>query len=112
MNTFPCTQCGQCCRMVGKLLLLKNATSPGKPYYIEMRDFPYKSDVNGVCEKLTAGGQCGVYDNRPDLCNIETIRQRYFGHLTTAEYYRLTAGHCNNMMDVGDVAVDFRIPIV
>lgn len=112
MSNFPCTQCGQCCRMVRSMLLFKEAISPGMAYYKEMNEFPYKADARGACEKLTTDGKCSVYDNRPDLCNIETIRQRYFDHLTTAEYYSVTAGHCNNMMEIGGVDASLRVEAI
>lgn len=111
MNNFPCTSCGQCCRMVGKMLLFKNATSPGQPYYREMQEFPYQTDARGVCEKLNNQGQCSVYDNRPDLCNIETIRKRYFADLTEPEYFAISAANCNNMIEGAGLDKSFIVKI-
>jgi hypothetical protein len=50
---FPCVQCGNCCRSIGRIL-------------------PEYDRGNGTCRYLE-GNLCAVYDRRPDICNLKTV---------------------------------------
>jgi len=71
MKKFNCNECGLCCKKIGDVL-----NSPieniDKSLRDAVRDFPYKVDEKGVCEKLV-DYKCSVYENRPLLCNINAM---------------------------------------
>lgn len=96
---FPCTKCGACCMSMG--LILENK-GKGVMFQKEVEEFPYKADENGVCEKLTDKG-CSVYKDRPDLCNTETIRERYYSHLSKKDYFLLMIDGCKRLIKHFDV---------
>ncbi len=67
---YPCTKCSLCCTKIGQILQKKESV-----FQKEIDEFPYK-EKDGVCEMLK-DKICSVYDNRPDLCNIEFMSNKY-----------------------------------
>jgi len=57
---FPCVRCGLCCRHVKKV--------PG---------FDYLDRGDGVCRYLK-NRQCDIYENRPVICNVQTMYDLYY----------------------------------
>ena len=94
MSSFPCTQCGLCCQHVGQAIA-------SKPYLensvvAEAIDaFPYAFDKNGVCEKFI-NNQCSVYDNRPVICNVDTMAE--LRGFDKKYWYKVNAMACNFMI--------------
>jgi Fe-S-cluster containining protein len=66
---FPCNGCAKCCRKIAQAVAF--AKEAGFPE--EVCDFPYNWNEQGVCEMLTPGNRCKVYDTRPTLCNVEKM---------------------------------------
>jgi len=42
--------------------------------------FPYDVKENGECEMLK-DGKCKVYNNRPEVCNVEKMYEKNWRHL-------------------------------
>lgn len=62
MNTFPCTQCGACCRHVN----LSELTA-------------YLNRGDGICHHYDSDTHlCKIYENRPEICRVEDY---YHTHL-------------------------------
>ena len=73
---FPCDGCGLCCEHLGEILA-KNM-DPKSIFYEISREFPYKADETGTCEKLDkVTRRCTVYQNRPELCQVSKMYDRY-----------------------------------
>lgn len=77
--SFPCTKCGACCRRVGS-----------SPYseHLAGRD--------GRCRHLNADNTCSIYEQRPDVCRVDLMLERFgipkhFG-------YEANAALCNRWM--------------
>ena len=104
---FPCTMCGSCCKRIDKLVADAPLTSRLFGLPIEMFDFPYKWDENGVCEKLTEDGLCSIYENRPDICNLETVQQTL--KWKSKMFFDITAASCNSMMKEDGIDEEFYI---
>jgi len=98
-KSFPCSGCGACCSRI------KAAVDN----HIEELGFPYKYDEEGRCEMLSKDNKCLVYNNRPDICNIEIMRKRY--GISKERYYEMTAEVCNKIMDEGNVDLKYRIKL-
>lgn len=95
MSEFPCTGCSLCCRAIGAILAEPNLFR-NLPIVVQaVKDFPYKADANGVCEKLV-DNRCSVYEKRPLLCNIRELGV-LLGY-STEEWYRLNAETCNQLI--------------
>ncbi len=78
---FHCTKCGQCCRNVGKVPLLKEYD---------------KGD--GTCIYLI-NNLCGIYDSRPLLCNVERAYDEIFRfYMTEQEYISLNTQMCEELL--------------
>tara|TARA_Y100000310_G_C20538786_1_gene742194 strand:+ start:431 stop:676 length:246 start_codon:yes stop_codon:yes gene_type:complete len=52
LNKFPCTSCGICCKLAGRLHAM-----------------PQRED--GACAFLTEDNKCSVYIFRPEFCRIK-----------------------------------------
>ena len=66
---FQCDGCGLCCHKLKYIFEKKDIFWFKK--LIEA--FPYKYDDTGKCEMLDKNNKCKVYNNRPDLCNVEKM---------------------------------------
>lgn len=96
-SKFPCHSCGACCMMVGDLL--KNEDNVNPDYLDLVRDFPYKADESGWCEKLGDDLKCSIYETRPLLCRIEEVwRIKFSGERTKSDYFSETAMACKRLM--------------
>lgn len=67
---FPCTSCGACC----KYLHLAE----------ELQEF---DRGDGVCLHLDEKtNRCGIYENRPDICNIQTQYRLHYQETPWPEF--------------------------
>jgi Fe-S-cluster containining protein len=57
---FPCVKCGLCCQSLKNVSLLTEYDSG-----------------DGVCRYLS-GNLCSIYNERPEICNIERMYYLYF----------------------------------
>jgi len=77
--TFPCTQCGACCRQTTALKIL---------------GFETKRD--GSCKYLTPENKCSIYERRPRVCRIQSN-------------YPLNAENCNKFQIQLGIDEKFRV---
>lgn len=94
MDSFPCTQCGLCCRLVGHILANKSTLSDPVLRFLA-EQFPYSADETGACEKLQ-DNSCSVYESRPLLCDIDKVAE--LKGVDVEEYRRLNAKICNMLI--------------
>jgi Fe-S-cluster containining protein len=83
MMGFGCTKCGACCLKAKEIL--------------KGQVFPYEFLEDGRCEKYDPSVGCTIYENRPDVCNIEKGYLVY-DHLlpmSKSAYYDISALNCN-----------------
>jgi len=98
---FECSQCGLCCRNTGKVVAdAKKALSEGSKSVLTRitSEFPFGAKENGSCEKLGEDGRCTVYENRPDICNVEKSFETVGAGMTKEQYYSLQGTCCNVMI--------------
>ncbi len=94
MDSFPCTQCGLCCKLVGKVLDNIENLDPIRRSLAD--NFPYKPKDDGSCEMLSEDGLCTVYHDRPDICNISTVAKAL--NISLTDYYLQSAKNCNKLI--------------
>lgn len=105
MESYPCTSCGLCCKIVG--LVLEQRDEIKDPLVAKVvKEFPYKT-VDGVCEMLQPDNTCAVYETRPDLCNVNTMATLKGVELN--EYYKLNAQICNSWIQLNKLDHSFLI---
>lgn len=82
MMTFPCIQCGECCRHAG-----------------EVPQLAAKVDTDGVCRYLDKRtNRCTIYAIRPKVCNVSYMYQNYFkGQMTECEFIQKNLQVCCNL---------------
>lgn len=84
--TFPCNQCGLCCR--------------------NLQYSPIYSDLDrgdGVCRYLD-GNQCSIYTDRPLKCRIDDCYELYFkDKMTKEEYYKANEAVCHMLQSEKEV---------
>ncbi len=112
--TFNCTGCGECCRnLAATIEYIKDGNIPmnlpGVDLLQLVREFPYKTDQGGACEKLE-DGRCSVYEDRPDLCNYRRIYERYPQGATTLEHWYLKMkDNCNFSIMLSELSDEYLI---
>ncbi len=74
---FNCTKCGACCKVLPKLVA------------------PWLVGKDGTCKHLK-DNKCTIYDNRPDICNHEKMKQMY-PNLSNNEYDEMSMKACKEL---------------
>lgn len=83
MKIFPCQKCGICCKHIDDIPPLKEFDTG-----------------NGTCKFLN-GNICSIYNDRPDICNINTIYRKYFSNTyTQEEFYQLNLQGCKELQSL------------
>lgn len=81
MKKFNCDCCGLCCRHINRSNLLKNFDRG-----------------DGVCKYLGENNLCKIYENRPDICNVEVGYKKYFADMyTEEEFLKLNYEACKKL---------------
>ena len=80
--SFFCDQCGLCCRNIRGIE--------------ELKDF---DKGNGVCKYLDENTNlCTIYENRPLICRVDEMYDRFFKKFYTKEqYYELNYNACKKL---------------
>jgi len=79
---FDCKQCGNCCRNANKIPLE------------QLEFFGLKLNKKGVCVNFKRN-KCTIYNERPDICNIEKVYQKYFSYMNKEDFIKLNYKSCN-----------------
>lgn len=67
---FPCTSCGACCK-----------------YLHLAEELQHFDRGDGVCIHLEEGtNRCGIYETRPDICNIQTQYKLHYSKTPWPEF--------------------------
>ena len=82
LKTFPCTQCGACCRHVNLSELTK---------HLDRGD--------GICRHYDLDSKlCGIYERRPEICRIDTFYQKHLKEqFTWNEFVELNLIACKQL---------------
>jgi len=100
MVKFECSGCSLCCTKVGRAVkdarswIMHNKKSKPDARTLAVAKFPYKFVDGNKCEKLI-DGKCSVYDERPDVCNVEKSFELFAGTRTKEQYFKENAVLCN-----------------
>lgn len=79
-TTFPCNQCGECCRHIDQIPQLATFDLG-----------------NGICRYLQ-GNLCSIYEIRPEICRVDIMYERYFKMLyTREEFYQMNIRGCQKL---------------
>lgn len=77
---FHCDRCGECCKHVNYVSLLKDFDAG-----------------NGRCKYLTEDNLCSIYDRRPDVCRGTYVYYKYFSHMSVEDYYAMITALCSKL---------------
>lgn len=77
----------------------------------EVASFPYSFDSKGACENLNPDNTCKQYEQRPDICRVEKVWEKYHSHLTKEQYFQSAAMVCNSMMVQAGLDDRYFIPV-
>ncbi|WP_423837713.1 YkgJ family cysteine cluster protein [Thalassolituus oleivorans] len=82
MRSFPCDQCGACCKNVGLSAEL---------------DFLNRGD--GICKFLDMEKNlCSVYENRPSICRIDQqYKENYIKLYSWDEFIEINLSVCDSL---------------
>ncbi|MEG2040791.1 MAG: hypothetical protein RR068_06760, partial [Hafnia sp.] len=77
--SFPCTQCGLCCRHVDRSI---------ETLWLDRGD--------GICTNFNTDSKvCNVYETRPLVCRIDEMYPHFSSAMTLPGYYQANADVCN-----------------
>lgn len=94
--SYGCTACGLCCKKVGETIENVKDKDGSNSFIKAFQDFPYKANEDGSCEKLGEDGKCTVYEDRPLVCSVPRMFQRFWKKRQTRKQHYLTeAKLCN-----------------
>lgn len=78
---FDCSMCGECCRHIDLI-----------------PDLAEFDDGTGVCKYLH-GNLCSIYENRPDICNVDTMYDKvYHAQFSKEEFYKINQDACKEII--------------
>lgn len=108
---FQCNGCGCCCKHIGNAVRILRSVVNGHPGDPEIDprlqvliDFPFNYDQSGQCEKYDEQVGCTVYENRPLICQVNSMYDFYKEELTYDQYVKETQSSCNLLMDLYESA--------
>lgn len=80
---FICTKCGMCCRNIDLIPELK------------------EYDIgNGTCVYLSENNLCTIYDDRPEICNVDKMfEKKYKMIMTREEYEKINEEGCKALLE-------------
>ncbi len=87
---FQCSGCGCCCSRVGKAIA--NMKSLG---------FPYEAKEDGSCTMLDENKQCKVYDDRPEVCSVDRMYEKYYKEMfeNKKDFYTMQSEICHKFIN-------------
>jgi len=100
---FNCTSCGLCCKNIQNVY--DNSVRIAEESGIENIVFPYRH-TDGVCEKLV-NNNCSVYENRPMICNVETMAEVLKFNKST--FYKLNSKVCNDLIKEHNLPEEYLV---
>ena len=80
--TFHCDKCGLCCRL--------------------LKDVPQLAAFDrgdGVC-KFLHGTLCSIYENRPDICNVDKMYPAFASIMSRDEYDEVMEASCARIKEM------------
>ena len=91
--SFPCTQCGQCCKNIKDI--------------VQLADYHTGS---GICVHYEDGIGCNIYNTRPDVCRIDEGYKNFFSDkIGLSDYYQKNAEVCNQLQEAAGVNKQYRV---
>lgn len=79
-DKFNCSMCGECCRHIENI-----------------PDLSTYNRGDGVCINLESN-LCRIYENRPDICNVEKMYDiKYKEYYTREEFYKINENVCKEI---------------
>ena len=97
---FRCHGCGACCIVINTILDAPvDQMEVPETVKESIRNFPYKTDDKGWCEKLGADFKCTVYEDRPLMCRVEDYYNELEDKPLLDVYYKATEDACKMLME-------------
>lgn len=80
-ETFPCFQCGECCRHINLIPQLAQFDRG-----------------DGICIHL-AGNLCDIYEERPEICRVDVMYKKYYSKKYSRKaFYQLNIDICRKIL--------------
>jgi len=98
-HPFKCEKCAACCKLI--FFAINQAAkehNQDDPIAQLVREFPYDLKSDGSCEKLGDDGLCEVYHDRPPICRVDDIYEKFYADkMTKKEFNQVTLGTCEQL---------------
>lgn len=78
---FNCDCCGICCKNI--------------EHVPQLQEY---DNGNGKCIYLTDDNKCSIYNNRPEICNVDLMYKKLYSNTYTKdEFYKLNYEVCSQL---------------
>jgi len=67
--------------------------------------FPHKFDDNGRCEMLMEDNSCMVYEDRPLICNVKKVHERFFSEVKQEDFFKANEDVCKKLQEENNFTV-------
>jgi uncharacterized protein len=92
--SFPCNQCGLCCKQISHIEQLKGYDRG-----------------DGVC-KYHQDNKCSIYEERPLICRVDDMyEQVIYQYMSKEEYYDLNVKACLELQEKANLPLEERLTI-
>jgi len=110
-STFKCTSCSACCKTVGSAIDNAKKLQTKSVISEMLLSFPHDLNDEGHCSKLDETGNCSVYDDRPDICNVEKMYEIHYSKYYPSKeaFYEAEHKACNVLMEAQGIGEEFKI---
>lgn len=62
--------------------------------------YPNLDNGKGYCKHITEDFKCSIYNERPEICNTDTMKQYLYPKLTQAEYDKKNTDACKQLKEI------------
>ena len=96
---FQCDKCSACCRLVFFVIDQAKENPDSDDELVKLiNEFPYELNKDGSCSMLGEDGLCSVYDERPIICRVDDIYERFYAKIMSKEQFNtVTHQACDHL---------------
>jgi uncharacterized protein len=93
-NEFPCNSCGLCCQHISGI-----------------KELEHFDNGQGVCIHLK-NHQCSIYENRPDVCRVDVMYERYYKQLFSwDDFVKENVNVCKGLQEKAGIPASLQIEV-
>lgn len=96
---FKCDKCSACCRLIFFVINQAQKEQNQDDEIAQLvREFPYEVAEDGSCSMLDENGLCKVYEDRPLICRVDDLYDKFYADkMSKEEFNQVTLQACDHL---------------